>query len=141
MKSKNRETKHDSAVGFCNPPTHSRFKKGVSGNPSGRPKRQNIVVDLAAVLEQIDSEEIVVIDSGKRKRMSKMETNFRQLVARATKGDLKAARQVFKMAKEYFAEESQRDFSPEIISQSDAIRRFGPNWQKYARNMSGSAQP
>ena len=25
-------------VGYCNPPQHSRFQKGKSGNPSGRPK-------------------------------------------------------------------------------------------------------
>ena len=23
-------------VGYCKPPTHTRFKKGVSGNPAGR---------------------------------------------------------------------------------------------------------
>jgi Family of unknown function (DUF5681) len=27
-------------VGYCRPPTHSRFKPGHSGNPSGRPKRK-----------------------------------------------------------------------------------------------------
>jgi Family of unknown function (DUF5681) len=26
-------------VGYCKPPKHTQFKKGVSGNPSGRPKR------------------------------------------------------------------------------------------------------
>lgn len=28
----------DSIVGFKKPPKHSQFKKGVSGNPNGRPK-------------------------------------------------------------------------------------------------------
>jgi hypothetical protein len=28
----------DYAVGFRRPPLHTRFKPGVSGNPSGRPK-------------------------------------------------------------------------------------------------------
>jgi Family of unknown function (DUF5681) len=27
--------------GYGDPPEHSRFKKGVSGNPKGRPKRQS----------------------------------------------------------------------------------------------------
>lgn len=27
-----------SKVGYCNPPIHTRFKPGQSGNPSGRPK-------------------------------------------------------------------------------------------------------
>ncbi len=131
MKSKLRKTKHNESVGYCNPPKHSRFQKGISGNPGGRPKRRPILVDPAGVLEQIDSEEIIVINNGKRKRMPKIEIDFRQLIAKATKGDLRSARLVFKMADE----ESQHDVSPEIISQFDAIARFGPNWEKYSVNM------
>ncbi|WP_051373167.1 MULTISPECIES: DUF5681 domain-containing protein [unclassified Afipia] len=135
MKSKLRKTKHDKSVGYCNPPKHSRFQKGISGNPSGRPKRRPIAVDPAGVLEQIDSEEIIVINNGKRKRMPKVEIDFRQLIAKATKGDVRSARLVFEMAEKYFSDEAQHDVSPEIISQSEVVERFGPNWERYAVNM------
>ncbi len=92
-------------------------------------------MDPAEVLEQIDGEEIIVINNGKRKRMTKIEIDFRQLIASATKGDVKSARLVFKMVEKYFAEEAQHDVSSEIISQSEAISRFGPNWESYAVNM------
>ena len=35
------QTKHP--VGCCSPSVHSRFKKGKSGNPNGRPKRQDAI--------------------------------------------------------------------------------------------------
>ncbi len=135
MRIRKNEAKHDSTVGYRNPPKHTRFKKGVSGNPSGRPKKRPIVVNPAEVLEQIDGEEIIVINNGKRKRMPKIEIDFRQLIAKAIKGDLRSARLVFKMAEKYLADEAQHDVSPEIISQSEAIGRFGRNWENYAVNM------
>jgi hypothetical protein len=31
----------ETQVGYGNPPVHSRFQKGQSGNPGGRPKKKN----------------------------------------------------------------------------------------------------
>lgn len=33
---KNREDSGNNPIGYCNPPKHTRFKKGQSGNPNGR---------------------------------------------------------------------------------------------------------
>ena len=38
-------------VGYARPPQHTRFKKGLSGNPSGRPpKKPDVYTELTRVL-------------------------------------------------------------------------------------------
>jgi hypothetical protein len=32
----------ETQVGYGNPPVHTRFRKGQSGNPGGRPKRKHL---------------------------------------------------------------------------------------------------
>jgi len=42
----------ENRVGYKNPPKASRFKRGQSGNPAGRPKKPpSIASDVAAVLQ------------------------------------------------------------------------------------------
>ncbi len=117
-------------VGYGKPPVATRFQKGRSGNPSGRPKTVLEQFDPAKLLEAIDNEEITVFDKGKPKRMTKAEIQFRQLFAKAIGGDLKAARLIAKMANEYFTPEARGASEYELIGTTEAARRFGRNWQE-----------
>ena len=74
-------------VGYAKPPQHTRFKPGESGNPSGRPKDRP---SLASAIEQALSEPVVVIEHGRRKRLTKMEATARQLANKGAAGDLRA---------------------------------------------------
>jgi len=38
----------DDEVGYCKPPVHTRFQKGQSGNPSGRPAGRKNILELIA---------------------------------------------------------------------------------------------
>ncbi|QIG91103.1 DUF5681 domain-containing protein [Bradyrhizobium sp. 6(2017)] len=117
-------------VGYGKPPLATRFQKGQSGNPSGKPKKVRQPFDPGRVLEAIDNEEITVTDNGKRKRMTKAEIQFRQLFVKAIRGDMKAARLIVKMAADYFAPEAPGAPEYETIGTTEAARRFGPNWQE-----------
>jgi hypothetical protein len=99
--------KNEYEVGYKRPPVASRFKKGQSGNPSGKPKENAPELDPGKILQSIDNEEMFVNIEGKGKRMLKAEVYFRQLFTKAIKGNLTEARLIAKMAAKYFGPEAE----------------------------------
>ena len=78
------------AVGYGKPPEHTRFRKGRSGNPAGRPKGAQ---NLDALLDKALREKVAVKDaSGRRREISKLEAALTQLVNKAAGADLRAIR-------------------------------------------------
>jgi len=76
-------------VGFGKPPKKNRFRRGVSGNPSGRPRGQR---NLKTVLTETLQEKIVINDNGVPRKVTRLEAAVRQLVNLASAGDLRALR-------------------------------------------------
>ena len=77
-------SKKENSVGYRNPPKHSRFRKGKSGNPGGRrPKSRNLETLLNDELEQ----KVSVTERGVKRRISKREAIIKTLVDGALKQD------------------------------------------------------
>ena len=76
-------------VGYCKPPKHAQFKKGISGNPSGRLKGS---VNMATVLQKELSQVVVVGQGNQKKKITKMQAAVKQLVDKALQGDMYAFR-------------------------------------------------
>jgi hypothetical protein len=74
-------------VGYGKPPRQTRFKKGQSGHPTGRPKG---ALNLATVLERALKEQVVVNEHGRRRTINKFEAALTQLVNKAASGDARA---------------------------------------------------
>ena len=73
-------------IGRGKPPTHTRFKPGQSGLPTGRPKgSRNFATTLRNELQQ----RVTVTIDGRRKRITKRELFAKQLVNKAVAGDPK----------------------------------------------------
>ena len=76
-------------VGFGKPPAGTRFQKGRSGNPKGRPKG---TLNMATVLARTLRERVIINENGQRKVITKLEAAVKQLVNKAASGDLRALR-------------------------------------------------
>jgi hypothetical protein len=78
----------DFEVGYGKPPRHTQFQKGTSGNAKGRPRgAKNLKTDLVEELQ----EQVLIREGGKGKAVSKQRAMIKSLMARAVKGDTRAA--------------------------------------------------
>jgi hypothetical protein len=76
------------AVGYGKPPASTQFRKGQSGNRSGRPKgTNNLKTDL---LEEL-REKVTLKEGDRTKRITKQRAMLKTLFAKALKGDPRAA--------------------------------------------------
>lgn len=85
-KGKGEQPKRNYKVGKGKPPTDGQFQPGVSGNPSGRPKRPpKIHKTMAEVL----CRDITLTVNGQKKTMSMQEAIVLSLATKAMKGTVK----------------------------------------------------
>ena len=77
----------DYEVGFGRPPKHTRFQKGHSGNPKGRPRGSR---NASTLLDEALKEQVIVSENGHRRSVTKLEAILKQLVNRAAQGDHRA---------------------------------------------------
>ena len=82
-----RDTDGDYEVGYGKPPRHTRFVKGQSGNPRGRPYGAK---NLSTLLDEALNEPVTVTENGGRRRVSKRQAIITQLVNRSATADFRA---------------------------------------------------
>jgi hypothetical protein len=92
----------DYEVGYRKPPKSGQFKKGVSGNPSGRPKRAS---DVGSNLIRAFNEKVTITENGERKVITKGEAAMKQLANKAANGHLPSIR----LAVPYYQEALEKD--------------------------------
>jgi hypothetical protein len=73
-------------VGYRKPPSNTRFKKGQSGNPAGRPKGSR---SMPTLLAQELNKSVRVVQNGRSKRITKKQALLIQMVNKAASGDFR----------------------------------------------------
>ena len=82
-------------VGYGRPPEHTRFAKGISGNPKGRPKGSR---NFRTIIRDLLTAKIVVREGEKLRSVSKLEGIVLKQAEGALKGSDRAALATLKMA-------------------------------------------
>jgi hypothetical protein len=103
-------------VGYRNPPRHTRFKKGQSGNPKGRAKGSK---NLATLIMSVVNERVPIVENGKRRKITKLEAMTKQLANRGAQGEPKATQLLLGMLQLY---EERGGTAPQTTAVGEADR-------------------
>lgn len=76
-------------VGYGKPPRSTQFRKGVSGNPKGRPKK---TLDFDHELIKESESFLTINENGRRRRISKHRAAIIQVINKAIGGNMPALR-------------------------------------------------
>jgi hypothetical protein len=80
----------DKPIGYGNPPDHTKFQPGKSGNPNGRPKQSKPGVDIQYVFLDELLTEVAMLENRKEVMMPAIQIIAKRLVRDAMKGSVKA---------------------------------------------------
>jgi len=109
------ENKGDYEVGYGKPPRDTRFPKGQSGNPRGRPSGDK---NLKTLLSEALNEPVIVTENGGRRKVTKRQAIITQLVNRSATADFRAIKILLDMLREI--ENQTEPAPPETSAFSEA---------------------
>ena len=105
----------DDEVGYGKPPKATRFKKGQSGNPKGRPKgSRNFKTDVIATLEA----PVQLKEKGRVKTVATQQAALLRLREKALSGDGRALDRLLDLARTY-NDENLTEAAAAVLPSSD----------------------
>jgi hypothetical protein len=103
--------------GYKRPPKATQFKRGRSGNPTGRPKGvRSLKTDLANLMEK----RVRIREDGEQRYVSGQELMLLKLFEKVAKGDTKAIAQIVGMLMKLDAAKTSQN-EPESVTETDRV--------------------
>jgi Family of unknown function (DUF5681) len=112
------EKKGDYEVGYGKPPRDTRFPKGQSGNPRGRPPGAK---NLKTLLSEALNEPVIVTENGGRRKVTKRQAIVTQLVNRSATADFRAIKILLDIVRDI--ERQTEPTAPETSDFSEADKK------------------
>jgi len=113
------EKKGDYEVGYGKAPRHTRFAKGQSGNPRGRPSGAK---NFTTLLSEALNEPVIVTEHGGRRKVSKRQAIVTQLVNRSATADFRAIKILLDIVRDI--ERQTEPTAPETSDFSEADEKL-----------------
>jgi Family of unknown function (DUF5681) len=119
------EAAADECIGYRQPPKHSRFQPGRSGNPRGRPPG---VKSLADIVRKIVGQKVTVTENGRARRVPRLEAILLRAAGEASRGDAPALRLLLQLTERY-GESAHTSTERENLAAEDLVilRRYLPD--------------
>jgi hypothetical protein len=113
----------DYLVGKGRPPVHTRWQRGQSGNPNGRPKGHR---NIRSELREIASQKVTVRDGNAKRRVSLLAANFYAHAVKGANGDARSSSIVFNLAEKMKVVPPEESYGIETITAGASAVRCRP---------------
>ncbi|SHN82508.1 DUF5681 domain-containing protein [Bradyrhizobium erythrophlei] len=115
-------------VGYCKPPKHSRFRRGQSGNPKGRPRVAYEEDDFP--VRRFMMEPVEITRKGKKEQVPTYEAILMRLGTKALSGDDASAKLLLKYTGglKDFREEWKRVMTEADMKMIEMVREASNAW-------------
>ena len=137
----------DGGAGYKKPPAATRFRKGMSGNPRGRPKGRHRHAPYEAVLGQT----VTIREEGIERKVTAAEAFLLQLAKRGLEGDLSAARKTMTAIEASKSKEMDEAlqlseltiirFTPGTLNRALELLRMGKTLDQYRETARMALEP
>lgn len=128
IKKNNNEGTFGGSVGHGNPPKSGQFKKGQSGNPKGRPKKEKD--QLCDMVEKVFFSKKPAKINGESALLTVMEMALIKVSESAINGDVSATRLMLKLASDAGFEQAQVGIIPPFVPSRGEIAQIAKEMEE-----------